>query len=313
MQSGGGGPGRNPGVGPAGRAAASSAAASPSSSSSASQLGLEQQQQQQQQIGSRQSFQQQLLRKPEGSEAFLAYQSGLQGGVFGSNNFSPPSAMQMPQQSRKFIDLAQHGSNQGQGIEQHMLNPVQQAYFQYALQTSQQKSALAMQSQQQAKMGMLGPSSVKDQEIRMGNLKMQDLMSMQAMNQAQGSSSRNSSEHFAHGEKRIEQGQQLAPDQNNEGKASTQGPATGHLMPGNIIRPAQALATQQSIPSSMNSQIAVSAAQLRAMQAWAHERNMDVTQVIPLMQSRMVQQPKANDTNIGAHSSPVPISNQQVS
>lgn len=266
-----------------------------------------------------QSFQQQLLRRPEGNEAVLAYQAGLQG-VFGNNNFSSPSAMQLPQQSRKFIDLAQHGSNQGQGIEQQMLNPVQQAYFQYALQPSQQKSALAMQSQQQPKMEMLGPTSLKDQEMRMGNLKMQDLMSMQAANKAQGSSSRNSSEHFAYGEKRIEQGQQLSADQKNEGKPSTQGPAIGHLMPGNIIRPVQAQATQQSIPNAMNNQIAMST-QLRAMQAWAHERNIDlshpsnahiVAQLIPLMQSRMVQQPKANDTNTGPQSSTVPVSNQQV-
>ncbi|XP_027348817.1 ATP-dependent helicase BRM isoform X2 [Abrus precatorius] len=321
MQAGGGaggGPGRNP----AGRAAStSSAAASPSSSSSAaSHLGLDSlQQQHQQKIGSRQSFQQQLLRKSEGGEAFLAYQAGLQG-AFGSNNFSSPSSMQLPQQSRKFVDLAQHGSNQGQGIEQQMLSPAQHAYFQYALQASQQKSALAMQSQQQPKMGMLGPSSVKDQEMRMGNLKVQDLMSMQAASQAHASSSRNSSEHFTHGEKRLEQGQQLAPSQKSEGKTSIQGPAIGNLMPGNIIRPVQALSTQQSIPNAMNNQITVSA-QLRAMQAWAQERNIDLShpananlmaQIIPLMQSRMVQPPTANDTNLGVQSSPVPASSQQV-
>jgi SWI/SNF-related matrix-associated actin-dependent regulator of chromatin subfamily A protein 2/4 len=96
-----------------------------------------------------QSLQQQLLRKPEGSEAFLAYQAGLQG-VFGSNNFSPTNAMQLSQQSRTL----QHGSNQdtmlrGQGIEQQMLNPVHQAYLQYAaLQAPQQKPALGIQSQQ---------------------------------------------------------------------------------------------------------------------------------------------------------------------
>ena len=130
MQSGGaGGPGRNP----AGReTSTSSAAASPSSSSSAaSHVGLDSLQQQQMVGSSRQSFQQQLLRKPEGSEAVLAYQAGLQG-VFGNNNYSSPAVMQLPQQSRKFIDLAQNGPNQGHGIEQQMLNPVQQAYYQYA-------------------------------------------------------------------------------------------------------------------------------------------------------------------------------------
>jgi len=266
-----------------------------------------------------QSFQQQLLRKPEGSEAVLAYQAGHQG-VFGNNNYSSSTAMQLPPQSRNFFALAQHGPNQGQGIEQQRLNPVQQAYYQYALQSSQQRPALAMQSQQQPKMEMSGPTSVKDQEMRMGNFKLQDLMSMQAVNHGQeSSSSRNSSEHFSHGEKRVEQGQQLAPDKKNEGKASTQGLGIGHLMPGNNIRPVQALTTQQSIPIAMNNQIATSD-QLRAMQAWAHERNIDLSQpananfaaqLNSLMQSRMVQQSKENNTSIGAQSSSVPVLNQQ--
>ncbi|KAI5434940.1 hypothetical protein KIW84_021676 [Lathyrus oleraceus] len=68
-------------------------------------------------------------KKPEGNEAFLAYQAGRQG-AFGSNNVQPPNAMQLPQQSRKSTDSAQlHGSNQdaqlrGQNSEQQqMLNP----------------------------------------------------------------------------------------------------------------------------------------------------------------------------------------------
>lgn len=306
MQSGGGGPGRT-----AGRASTPSAAASPSSSSSASQLGFEslhqqqqhqqQQQQQQQQIGSRQSFQQQLLRKPEANEAFLAYQAGRQG-VFGSNNFQQPNAMQLPQQSGKFVNLAQHGSNQdgqlrGQGSEQQqMVNPVQQAYLQYAFQAAQQKQpALGIHSQQQAKMGMLNPASVKDQEMRMGNLKMQEAMSMQAVNQAQGSSSRNSSEHNARGEKQMEQGQQIRPIQAPE-------------------------AQQGNVQNVMNTQIAV-AHQLQMMQAWARENNIDLShptnanlmaKLIPMMQSRMVLPPKAGESNVGAQSSPVPVSKQQV-
>ncbi|XP_045828186.1 uncharacterized protein LOC123920095 isoform X2 [Trifolium pratense] len=109
-------------------------------------MGLDSLQQQQMIGSSRQSFQQQLLRKPEGSEAVLLmpYQAGLQG-LFGNNNYSSPTAVELPQQSRKFSDLAQHRPNQGQGIEKQMLNPVQQAYYQYTLQSSQQKSALAMQ------------------------------------------------------------------------------------------------------------------------------------------------------------------------
>lgn len=271
-----------------------------------------------------QSLPQQLPRKPEGNETLLAHQAGLQG-AFGSNNFPSPSAVQLPQQSRKFIELAQHGSCQEaqlkpQGVEQQMPNPVHQAYLQYAFQAAQQKSALAMQSQPQPKMGMLGPSSVKDQEMRMGNLKIQDLMSMQAANQAQGSISRNVPEQFSHGEKQIEQGQKLAPDQKGEGKPSIQGPAMRQLMPGNMIRPVQAPATWQGIQNVVNNQIAVPA-QLQAVQAWAREHNIDLShpananlmaQLIPMMQSRMVSQQKENESGNGVQSSVVPVSKQQV-
>ncbi|XP_054784705.1 ATP-dependent helicase BRM isoform X2 [Prosopis cineraria] len=329
MQStgpGSGGPGRNPGVGPAGRAASS--AASPSSSSSAvstSHLGLDTlQQQQHQQIGSRQSLQQQLLRKPEGNETFLSYQAGLQG-VYGANNFSSPSPVQLPQQSRKSIDFAQHGSSQepqirGQGIEQQMPNPIHQAYLQYALQAAQQKSALAMESQQQTKMGMLGPSNIKDQEMRMGNLKMQELISLQAVNQTQCLTPRNSSEQFSRGEKQIEQGQHQATDHKIEGKSSTQGQAIGHIMPGNMTRPMQAPTTPQGIQNVVNNQMVVSA-QMHAMQAWAHERNIDLShpanaylmaRLIPMMQSKMVSQQKPSENNVAPQSSPAPVSKQQV-
>ncbi|KAJ7951159.1 ATP-dependent helicase BRM-like [Quillaja saponaria] len=332
MQSaagGGGGPSRNPGVGPAGRATSTSSAASPSSSSSAvsaSHLGLDllhqhQQQQQQQlqhqqqQTGSRQSLQQHLLRKPEGNEAFLAYQAGFQGVIGSNNSTSPPTSMQVSQQSRKFNDLVQHGSNQdgqkrSQGVEQQVLNPVQQAYYQYSLQAAQQKSALAMHSQQQNKMGMSGPSSVKDHEMRMENLKMQDLISMQGVSQAQASASWNKSEHYARGEKKMEQVHQPASDQRSEAKPSTQGPTIGHLMPGNTVRSLQSPLAHQGIQNIANNQLAVSA-QLQAVQAWAHEHNIDLShpananlmaQLIPMMQSRMVSQQKSNGSNIGAQS-----------
>lgn len=271
-----------------------------------------------------QSLQQQLLRKPEGNETFLAYQAGHQG-VYGSNNFSSPSPMQLPQQSRKIIDLAQRGSSQeaqirGQGMEQQMLHPVHQAYLQYALQAAQQKSALAMQSQQQNKMGMLGPSTAKDQEMCMGSMKMQELIPLQAVNPAQCSNPRNSSEQFARGEKQIEQGEQLATDHKSEGKSLTQGPAIEHLMPGNMIRPVQASSIPQGFQNVVNNQIAASA-QLQAMQAWALERNVDLSnpananlmaQLIPMMQSRMVSQQRPNESNIVSQSSPAPVSKQQV-
>ncbi|XP_065859640.1 ATP-dependent helicase BRM [Euphorbia lathyris] len=328
MQSAGGGGGGPSRVGPVGRAASTSSAASPSSSSSAvstPQLGFDsvqqqQQQQQQQQLGSRQALQHQLLRKPEGNESLLAYQGGPFQGVIGGSNFaSSPGSMQMPQQSRKLFDLAQqHGSPQdghrNQPVDQQVLNPVHQAYLQYAFQ--QQKSAMAMQSQQQAKMGMLGPASSKDQDIRMGNFKMQELMSMQAANQSQASSSKTSSENFSRGEKQAEQGQQLASEPRNEPKPPMQGPVVGQLIPGTVVRPMQAPQAQQSIQNMANNQIAM-AAQLQAMQAWALERNIDlslpansnlVAQLIPLMQSRMAAQQKSNESNAGLQASPVPIS-----
>lgn len=346
MQSGGGGPSR---VGPAGRATSTSSAASPSSSSSAvstphlgfdsmqqqqqqqqqhhqQQQQQQQHQQQQQQLGSRQSLQQQLHRRPEGNETHLAYQANLQG-ILGGNNFSSsPGSMQVPPQSRKFIELAQqHGSshegqNTSQAIDQHVLNPVHQAYLQYAFQAAQQKSALAMPSQHHAKMGMLGPSSGKDQDMRMGNPKMQDLISMQVPSQAQASSSKNSSEHFGRSEKQMDQGQQPASEQRSEPKPSTQPTGLAHSVPGNMMRTLQAPQAQQSIQNMTNNQFAMSA-QFQAMHSWALERNIDLSlpananlmaQLIPMMQARMVPQQKANESNLGAQSSPVPVSKQQV-
>lgn len=333
MQSG-GGPGRNPAVGPPGRATSTSSA-SPSSSSSAvstPHLGFDsiQQQQQQQQQQSRQSLQQQLLRKPEGNEALLAYPGGGLQGVMGGGNFASSSgSMQLPQQPRKFIDLAQqHGAshirednqNKSQGVEQPVLNPVHQAYLQYAFQAAHQKSALGMQPQQQAKMGMVGPPSWKDQDARMGNLKMQDLISIQAANQAQASSSKKPAEHYARGEKQMEQVQAPISDQRSESKPPTMPTAVGQLMPGNVTRPMQSVQNQQSIQNMANNQLAV-AAQLQAMQAWALERNIDLSlpananlmaQLIPLMQTRMVTQPKPNESNMGAQPSPVQGPKQQV-
>uniref|UniRef100_A0A1S3WYD3 Serum response factor homolog n=1 Tax=Nicotiana tabacum TaxID=4097 RepID=A0A1S3WYD3_TOBAC len=85
MQSGGGAQ-QGGGVAGHGRNTAASASASPSSSSSASHMGLDQQQQQQlhqhQQQQQRQSLQQQFLRRPEGNEAILAFQTGNAHGIF---------------------------------------------------------------------------------------------------------------------------------------------------------------------------------------------------------------------------------------
>ncbi|KAJ0110887.1 hypothetical protein Patl1_00471 [Pistacia atlantica] len=333
MQSGGGG-GGGPSRNPTGRAASTSSAASPSSSSSAvstPHLGFDsvqqqqhQQQQQQHQQQQRQSFQQQLLRKSEGNDAILAYQVGGLPGVMGAGggNFaSSPGSMQLSQQSRKLFDFAQQhnssqeGQNRSQGIEQQVLNPVHQAYLQYAFQ-AHQKSASVVQSQQQAKMGMLGPAYGKDQDPRMGNLKMQELISMQSANQAQASSSKNSSEQFGRVEKQMDQGQQPASDQRNEPKPQSQNSIGGQLMTANMIRPIQAAQAQQNVQNVASNQYAMAA----QLQAWALERNIDLSQpananlmaqLIPLMQSRMAAQQKANEGNMGSPSSPVPVSKPQ--
>ncbi|GMI66832.1 FLORAL FUSED ORGANS 3, CHROMATIN REMODELING 2, ARABIDOPSIS THALIANA BRAHMA, BRAHMA [Hibiscus trionum] len=328
MQSGGGGgggPSRNPGVGPVGRTAPTSSAASPTSSSSAvsaPHFGRDSaQQQQQQQIASRQSLQQQLFRKPEGNDAILAYQaSGLQGMMGGSNFPSSPGSMQPPQQSRKFFDLAQQhasaqeGQHRNQGIEQQMLNPFQQAYYQYAYKASQQQNTLL--AQQQAKTTMLGSVSAKDQDMRIGNLKMQELISMQGAKQA--SSSKNTSEQLGRVEKQMEQGQVSASEHRHELKAPAQASVSGKSMPLNVLRAMQAQQAQQTVQNTGNNQL-VMAAQL---QAWALEHNIDLSQpananlmaqLIPLMQSKMAAQQKANEINMASQSSPMHVSKQQVS
>ncbi|KAK3028777.1 hypothetical protein RJ639_037998 [Escallonia herrerae] len=327
MQSGGGAQGG--GGGAAGHGRNTSASASPSSSSSAvstPHLGLDpaQQQQQQQQ---RQSFQQQLLRRPEGNEAILAYQAGGLHGVLGGGNFASNSAsMQLPQQSRNFIDMAQqHGSlhireegqNRSQAFEQQMLNPVHQAYMQYAFQAAQQKSALGTQPQQKMKMGMVVPPG-KDQDSRMGSLQIQDVISGQAVNPGQASLSKKPSEHFARGEKLMEE-QQRVHDQRSDPKPPTMPTSLGQLMPSNIVRPMQAPQTQQNIQNTANGQLTM-AAQMQAMQALALERNIDlshpanahlVAQLIPLMQSRVAAQQKA-EINMSAQPSSAPMPKQHV-
>ncbi|XP_057780565.1 ATP-dependent helicase BRM isoform X2 [Salvia miltiorrhiza] len=332
MQSG-GGP-QQGGGGGHGRSNAASASASPSSSSSAvsafdqqqqqrQQQQQQQQRQQQHQQQQRQSMAQQFLRRPEGNDALLAYQAGTIHGPLGATNFSAASgSMQLPQQPRKFIDLGQqHGSpniqeqslNRSQGVEQQMLNPIQQAYLQYAFQSAQQKSTLGMQSQQQVRPAMFG-SLGKDQEMRMASMKMQELISMQAANQSQGSSSKKPSEQVAQSDKHADNSHRPASDQRSESKPNH--PPLGGQ--GIQSAPMQAPQSQQNIMNMTNNQMAM-AAQMQAMQALALERNIDlshpananvVAQLIPLMQSRMAAQQKANENSTGMPS--VPFGKQHV-
>ncbi|XP_047958686.1 ATP-dependent helicase BRM-like isoform X1 [Salvia hispanica] len=311
MQSG-GGP-QQGGGGGHGRSNAASASASPSSSSSAaSAFDQQQQQRQQQQQQQRQSMAQQFLRRPEGNDAILSYQAGTIQGTPGATNFSAASgSTQLPQQPRKFIDLGQqHGSpnitdqshNRSQGVEQQMLNPIQQAYLQYTFQSAQQTPTLGMQSQQQVRPAMFG-SLGKDQEMRMASMKMQELVSMQAANQSQGTSSKKPSEQVVQSDKHADNRHRPMPDQRSESKLNP--PPLG----GQGIQPApmQAPQSQQNIMNMPNNQIAM-AAQMQAMQALALEHNIDlshpananvVAQLIPLMHSRMAAQQKANENSTG--------------
>ncbi|XP_068639207.1 ATP-dependent helicase BRM-like [Aristolochia californica] len=309
MQAG-GGPGRTPVVGPGAR----SSSASPSSSSSAvsaPHIGFEAIQQQQQQLSFRQSLQQQQLRKSEGDEALLTYQAGGLHGVIGGTGGFPSSseATAFPQQSRKFMDLSQQqgssqfceeNQNKVSGPEQHAQNAVRQAYLQYAFQAAQQK-AQGNALQQQTLGRMLGPSA-KDQEMRMNNLKMQELMSLQAANQGQLSNYKKPTDHFGHGEKQMDQGQtsELRPPQ------------------ANMMRPPlQVPQGPPGIQNLGNNQFAV--AQLQAMQAWALENNIDlsspananlIAQLLPLWQSKIVAMQKPNDI-ASPHQPQVPIAKQQ--
>ncbi|PIA49288.1 hypothetical protein AQUCO_01300264v1 [Aquilegia coerulea] len=326
--------GRNTGVAPPGRSSSTSSA-SPSSSSSAvsaPHLGFDsiqqqqhqqqQQQQHQQQQQQHQQQQQQLalrqqFRKPEGDEALLAYQARGIHGVVGGNNFpSSSGSIHFPQQSNKFLDLSQqHASmqnrdenqNKGQGLEQNMQNPINQAYMNYALQAAaQQKSALGyMLQQQQGKIGNLGPPSGTDQDMRMGNLKSQEQMSIQAGNQAQASASRKSSEQYRHGEKQIEKGQQSGSDHRSDLKPPSQVPVIGPPSTGNTMRALQTQQVHPNVQTIANNPYAM--AQLQQMQAWARDNNIDlsspananlISQILPLLQSNAAGPQKPNESNM---------------
>ncbi|CAA0842565.1 ATP-dependent helicase BRM [Striga hermonthica] len=314
MQSG-GGP-QQGGGGSHGRGTAASASASPSSSSSAvSAFEQQQRQQLQQQQQQRQSFQQQFLRRPEGNDAFLAYQSGNFHGVPGGPNFAAATgAMQLPQQPRKLMDMGQQqgsptipeqSQNRAQGVEQQMLNPIQQAYMQYAFQASQQKSTMGMQPQQlQIRPGMFG-SLNKEQEMRMANMKMQEFMSMQAANQSQSqsqaSSSKKLSDQAAPSDKQMDQSKQAMANQRTDPKPNH------NNLPGQAASSSPKVGphSQQNIMNRTPNNPAAMAAQMQALHALALERNIDLShpananvmaQLVPILQSRMAQQ-KGNENS----------------
>lgn len=209
--------------------------------------------------------------------------------------------MDLPQQQGS-LHGREEKANQAPGSEQHLQNPIHQAYIPYnAFQAAQQKSqGNAVQVFPQSnKMGVVGPLG-KDQDMRINNLKMQELMSLQAATHAQASAFRKSTEHFGHGQKQLEVGQtsDSKPQQN-------------------MVRPP----LQGQPPTNMSNITANQFAmvQLQAMQAWAMENNIDlshpnnanlIAQLLPLWQSKMAAMQKTSD-NAGAHSSQVLAVKQQ--
>ncbi|KAI4371557.1 hypothetical protein MLD38_019777 [Melastoma candidum] len=171
---------------------------------------------------------------------------------------------------------AQDGQNRM--IEQHAMNPAHQAYYQYALQASQQSNPEILATH----------GSSKETEVWSGNLKMQDFMA------AQASSSKSS---FP-GEKQPGQVSQSGSDQRHEARSTAQP----------VVRPlVHEVHGHQSMP---NNQLAV--AQMQIVQSWAAENNVDLSlpananmmaQLFPLMQARMLAQHKANESNSGLQSS----------
>ncbi|KAL8162487.1 hypothetical protein V2J09_013976 [Rumex salicifolius] len=257
------------------------------------QQQLHQQQQQQlhqqhQQLGARQTFQHQQLRRQEGNEAFLGFQAGGPSGLMGGDNFASSSgSAQSSQQPKKFFDSSQQqgspqlredGQSKGHGphgLGQQALNPVHQAYLQYAFQASQQKAALGMQSQQQTKLEM-------------------DPVPMQAADQGQPSLVKKTPEPSSHDEKQMPH---INPN------------STNNMRPMQVPQPQEGSHNVSQNPMAMAAQL----------QAWALERNIDLTQpananllaqLIPLMQSRMMMPQKTNDSN--SQASLASVQRQQV-
>ncbi|CAA3012484.1 Hypothetical predicted protein [Olea europaea subsp. europaea] len=187
--------------------------------------------------------------------------------------------MQIPQQSKKFIDSGQHQAslnipeqafNRSRGFEQQMLNPIQQAYLQYAFQDAQQKPTVGLQSHHQMKPGMFSALG-KDQDIRMANIKMQQLMSLHAANHSQPSSSKISCEQSGQVEK-ADNVKQPMSGQRTELKPDNQPTLLGQVVPAASMQGGPQ--SQLNIMNMTNNPIS---AQVQAMQALALVRILEPT------------------------------------
>ncbi|KAK4794121.1 hypothetical protein SAY86_012115 [Trapa natans] len=249
------------------------------------------------------AFPQHFHRKPEGNEAFLAYQAGgLQGVVGTSNSFPSPGSSQLSQQCRKMEDLAlQHGTTEEgltrrQSVEQQASNAILQAPFHFAFQSSQ-KSVLMPQTSTQAKVEINGLTSGKDYDAHVAFMRMQEHASGSTTSESHAPSSKSP--------------EQFAP------RSMMQPSPMGQFSPAGPMRPPQPQMLQAPAPQFMqNNQVAM-VAQMQAIQSWARENNIDLSQpenaslivkLIPLVQARMAAQQKANENSLHAQPSSMPSS-----
>ena len=230
------------------------------------------------------------LRKPEGDEGLAAHQSAGRIPSVGGNNFPGPSGGMLPSQIR---DERQNKAQEQERLSQNAQE--RQAYLQY-IQAAQQKSLHNLQAQQQSKAG-------REQDIRSYQLKMQELLSLQAAN-VNHSISRN------------------PPDFDNESsdqrkELKTPQLSTGQFNASNINRPLQPATSRTNAQNAGNQP---SVGPLQAMQAWAMERNIDLSspnnanlfaQLLPLFQSKMLAAQKTNETSSPANQSHSSSSSKQ--
>ncbi|KAF0934382.1 hypothetical protein E2562_025007 [Oryza meyeriana var. granulata] len=260
---------------------------------------------QQQQLGFRNQamMQQQQQGYPSGAP------HGMMGGG-GSSSFPPSSGPMHPFQGQR--NLPQPGGPQGLvGGQQHNPSAMQQAYLQYMMQQQQKSHGMLLQQQQQAKMNMAGPST-RDQDVAANTAKMQELMSLQAQ-----MFKRQQAEHLQQAEMQTEQG---LPSNSEQRSGDMRPPMPPQGVPGQqlssagMVRPMQPMQGQVGTGNAGANPMAM--AQLQAIQAWAKEHNLDlsnpanvtlISQILPMLQSnRMAAMQKQNEAGMASQQQPVP-------
>ncbi|RRT65964.1 hypothetical protein B296_00008379 [Ensete ventricosum] len=167
----------------------------------------------------------------------------------------------------------------------------------------------------------LGFESIQRQQAyrQVSGLKMQELMSLQAVNESQMPMLKRPAEQFTHAEKQMDPGC-TSTDQRIDQKPFL---ANGQLASANMARPMQPLQSLQSQSSLQNlASNQLEMAQVQVMQAWAKEHNIDlsvpanlnlIAQVLPFWQSnRMSVMQKPTESNTTAQKSCLPSSKQLV-